>query len=76
MYATEGTRLMNSRLKKVVLIILCGIIALVAVLVLIQTYRKKIVRQELADTRRELRELGFHTDLADFDVDGFRHEPV
>jgi hypothetical protein len=57
---------MNTSLKKVIGIILLGVLVLATISALIQSRRGKILQQEVADTRRELREHGFKTDLADF----------
>ena len=59
---------MNTSLKKVIWIILCGVLVLTSVSALIQSRRAKSMEQELADTRLALRKQGFKTDPADFDV--------
>ena len=59
---------MNISLKKVILVILCGIVVLTTVSALIQSRRGKNLPQEVADIRRSLREQGFKTELADFTV--------
>ena len=65
--SAEGNRPMNTSLKKVVWIILCGTLVLSIVTALFQLRREKSVQQEVADSRRALREQGFKTDLAEFD---------
>ena len=57
---------MNTSPKKVIWIILLCLLVLSTVTALFQLRRGKSVQQELADTRRALREQGFKTDLADF----------
>jgi len=59
---------MNTSLKKVIWIILCGILVLSTVIARFQLRRGKTLQQEVADTRRMLREQGFKTELADFNV--------
>ena len=57
---------MNTSLRKVVWTILLVVLVLSIVTALTQSRQGKSLQQEVADTRRELREHGFKTDLADF----------
>jgi uncharacterized protein YcgL (UPF0745 family) len=63
---TEGNRLMNTSLKKVICMVLLGIVVICTITALFQSRRGKSVQQEVADTRRALREQGFKMDLTDF----------
>lgn len=58
---------MNTNLKKVVFIILCGVVILTTFSLLFQSCQKKKLQQDIADLLRTLREQGFKTELADFD---------
>lgn len=59
---------MKSDLKKVIWIILCGVVVLSIVTALLQSRRGKNMEQEVADIRQAMREQGFKTEFADFDV--------
>jgi hypothetical protein len=59
---------MRDNLRKVCAVILLLMLALAAISFLFQRQRAGGIRQEVADTRRALREQGFKTDLADFNL--------
>lgn len=58
---------MKTSLKKVVWIVLGGIVILAALSAWLQSNRGDYLQQEVAETRQALRQQGFRTDLADFD---------
>lgn len=59
---------MNTSPKKVIGIMLACIVVVTALSALFQWCRGRNVQREFADTRRALREQGFKTNLADFNV--------
>ena len=59
---------MRDNLKKVIAGILLLMLALAAISTLFRWHHASNIQQELAETRRTLREQGFKTDLADFNL--------
>ena len=59
---------MRSKFKKVIGIILSGVVIFTALDIWLQSWQTKNMKLAVADTRRMLREQGFKTDLADFTV--------
>ena len=59
---------MKTKTRKVVWIVLGGIAILIVVSVLVQSHWNSNAKKALADTRRDLREQGFKTELSDFYV--------
>ena len=67
-FATESNRLMRANTKKIIGIILCGVVIFATLDFWFQSRQTENMKQAAADTRRMLREQGFKTDFADFTV--------
>lgn len=59
---------LNPSFKKVAWLMLLGVLVLSTLLALFAPHHDPSLKQAVADTRQQLRDQGFKTDLADFDV--------
>jgi len=66
--ASESNHFVKKKIGKIILIVVCGLVAYAVISAVVHSRREKELKQEIADIRRTLREQGFKTELDDFKI--------
>jgi hypothetical protein len=66
--ASESNRFVKKKIGKIILFVVCGLVAYAVISAVVHSRREKALKQEIADIRRTLREQGFKTELDDFKI--------
>ncbi len=66
--ASESNRFVKKKIGKIILIGVCGLVAVAVISAVVHSRREKELKQEIADIRRTLREQGFKTEFDDFKI--------